>query len=89
MKRILAVGTLTLALAGSAFAQGTPYRQPGATGTIVTQQPNTTGSSPDLVISRGATGADTATSSSAAGGNANLPERAVPNGSAGGGGGGR
>ena len=41
------------------------------------------------MIARGANGADTITTDSAAGGNANLPERAIPNGSAGGGGGGR
>ncbi|MDB5646353.1 MAG: hypothetical protein JWQ05_2022 [Methylobacterium sp.] len=53
--------------------------------TVVQNQPNTTGNDRDVIIARGATGADTITTDSAAGGNANLPERAVPNGSAGGG----
>lgn len=66
-----------------------PERGPGGRGTIVESQPNTTGNDPDVVIARGANGADTITTDSAAGGNANLPERAIPNGSAGGGGGGR
>lgn len=88
MNRFALAGALALGLSTSAFAQGTAL-PPGSTGTVVTQQPNTTGNSSDLVISRGATGADTATTNSAAGGNANLPERAVPNGSAGGSGGGR
>ena len=57
-------------------------------GTSVQQQPNTTGNDIDLVISQGPTGADTVTTDSAAGGNASLPERAIPNGSAGGGSGG-
>ncbi|HEX8412843.1 MAG TPA: hypothetical protein VF637_03035 [Sphingomicrobium sp.] len=87
MNKLALVGALAAGLSSPAFAQGVPLsRQPG---TIVTQQPNTTGNTPDVVISRGATGAETITSSSAAGGNANLPERAVPNGSANGGGGGR
>ena len=47
--------------------------------------PNTTGNDRDVVISRGATGADAITTDPAAGGNASHPERAVPNGSAGGG----
>ena len=88
MNKLALAGALALGLSTPVLAQGIPLaRQPGTTGTIVTQQPNTTGNAPDLVISRGATGADTITSSSAAGGNANLPERAIPNGSAGGGGG--
>ena len=46
---------------------------------------NNTGGRPGRVIARGATGASTITRSSAAGGNAQRPELAVPNGSAGGG----
>ena len=90
MNKLALAGALALALSSPVLAQGIPLaRQPGTTGTVVTRQPNTTGNASDVVISRGATGADTITSSSAAGGNANLPERAIPNGSAGGGGSGR
>ena len=90
MNKLALVSALALGLSSPVFAQGVPLsRYPDTTGTVVTQQPNTTGNASDVVISRGATGADTITSSSAAGGNVNLPERAVPNGSASGGGGGR
>ena len=58
---------------------------PRTTGAIVETQSNTTGNDPDLVIAPGATGAETITTNSAAGGNASHPERAIPNGSAGGG----
>ena len=47
---------------------------------------NNTGGRPGRVISRGPTGASTISRNSAAGGNAQRPELAVPNGSAGGGG---
>jgi hypothetical protein len=47
---------------------------------------NNTGGDVNIVIPRGATGAETFTSDSAAGGNASRPELAVPNGSGGGGG---
>ncbi|MCJ2014563.1 hypothetical protein [Methylobacterium sp. J-076] len=49
---------------------------------------NNTGGDLNVTIPRGATGAETYTSNSAAGGNAGRPELAVPNGSGGGGGGG-
>ena len=86
MKKLIIVG-VAVSMAAPAFAQGLP-RQPGAGGTVIQNQPNTTGNDRDVVISRGATGADTITTDSAAGGNANQPSRAVPNGSAGGGSGG-
>ena len=87
MNKFALAGAVALGLSTSAFAQGGPVPgQLGGPGTVVTQQPNTTGNGRDLVIAPGATGADTITTNSAAGGNANLPERAVPNGSAGGGG---
>ena len=90
MNKFALASALALALSSPALAQGFPFaREPDTTGTIVTRQSNTTGNAEDIVVSRGATGADTITSSSAAGGNANLLERAVPNGSANGGGGGR
>ena len=90
MNKLALACTLALGLSSPVLAQGIPLaRQPGTAGSVVTQQPNTTGNTQDLVISRGATGADTVTTSSAAGGNANLPERAIPNGSAAGGGSGR
>jgi hypothetical protein len=81
-----ALGASPLSL--SALAQPTtgPTAAPGQTGgTIIQNQPNTTGNDRDVVISRGATGADTFTTDSAAGGNASRPEQAIPNGSAGGG----
>lgn len=79
----------TLALPAAAQTGLAPERGPGGRGVIVEGQSNTTGNDPDVVIARGANGADTITTDSAAGGKANLPERAIPNGSASGGGGGR
>lgn len=69
-------------IAVPAFAQVGPSREPGV---IVQGEPNTTGNDENIVISRGATGADTVTTDSAAGGNASRPEQAIPNGSANGG----
>jgi hypothetical protein len=57
-------------------------------GATVTSMQNATGGRPARVRSRGATGADTTTSNSAAGGNAGQPSRAGSMGSAGGGAGG-
>jgi hypothetical protein len=68
------------------LAQGGPPRQPGTSGVIVQSEPNSTGNDTNIAISRGATGADTVTTDSAAGGNAARPEQAIPNGSANGGG---
>ena len=87
MKNLI-LASLAVLFAAPAIAQVELPRQPGTSGTVIQNQPNTTGNDRDLVISRGATGADTATTDSAAGGNANQPSRSVPNGSAGGGGGG-
>ena len=84
--KYLVLASVALFATAPAYAQTSPLSQPGAA--IVTQEPNSTGNDRDIVVSRGATGADTATSDSAAGGNANKPEQAVPNGSAGGGSGG-
>lgn len=79
---------LTALMCMPASAQGVfPYE--GRRGVIIQNQPNNTGNTPDVVISYGATGADTVTSNSAAGGNAARPEQAIPNGSANGGPGGR
>jgi hypothetical protein len=78
----------TLFVTAPAVAQVGLPRQPGTGGATITREPNSTGNDRDIVVSRGATGADTATSDSAAGGNANKPEQAIPNGSAGGGSGG-
>jgi hypothetical protein len=84
--KYLLLASVALFATVPAYAQTGPLRQPGAA--TITQEPNNTGNDRDIVVSRGATGADTATSDSAAGGNANKPEQAVPNGSAGGGSGG-
>lgn len=90
MKTILALAAAGSLLAAPAMAQRVlDSRGPMETGTVIQQQPNTTGNDPSLAISRGATGADTITTDSAAGGNASRPEQAFPNGSANGGGGGR
>lgn len=87
MTKTLAISALALLVAGPALAQGpAPGRGPLTTGTIVLPQPNTTGNDPSLIISRGSTGAETITTNSAAGGNAGQPERAIPQGSANGGG---
>jgi hypothetical protein len=84
MKFLLA--SVVLFTAAPVLAQTSVPRQPGTGGTVIQNQPNTTGNDRDMVISRGATGADTVTTNSAAGGNAAKPEQAVPNGSANGGG---
>ncbi len=78
----------TLAFAGPAFAQTTaPAARPGApaTGAPVIGGQNNTGGDANVTIPRGSTGADTIQTDSAAGGNANQPSRAVPQGSGGGG----
>jgi len=87
MKIVLLV-SVTLFAAAPILARDYAPGQPGTTGSITQIQPNTTGSDLDVVTSYGATGADTVNSHSTAGGNANQPSRAFPNGSAGGGSGG-
>ena len=87
MKKLI-LASVVLFAAAPAIAQSGAPRQPGTGSPIVVREPNSTGNDRDVVVSRGATGADTATSDSAAGGNANKPEQAVPNSSAGGGSGG-
>lgn len=86
MRLSFLAGTLALAAAGlsPALAQtaATPLTAPGAP---VTSGQNNTGGDRNVTIPRGATGADTVQTDSAAGGNANQPSRAVPQGSAGGG----
>lgn len=81
--------TITLALAASLLsfsALAQPANAPGQTGGATVQsQPNTTGNDPSVSVSRGATGAETKTTNSAAGGNASKPEQAAPNSSSGGG----
>ena len=85
MKNLILIGAALFATA-PAFAQSGPPRQPGAAdGTVIQREPNSTGNSSNTAISRGATGADTVTTTSASGGNANKPEQAIPNSSAGGG----
>lgn len=74
----------TMAFAAPAFAQ---TAAPGAprSGAPVTGGQNNTGADTNVTIPRGSTGADTVQTNSAAGGNANQPSRAVPQGSGGGG----
>ncbi|MBB2963075.1 hypothetical protein [Methylobacterium sp. R2-1] len=74
----------TLVFAAPAFAQTTAPTAPQS-GAPVTGGQNNTGSDSNVTIPRGSTGADTVQSNSAAGGNANQPSRAVPQGSGGGG----
>lgn len=76
---------LSVTLSAGALAQTGGPVGPVSTGAISGIQPNTTGNDPDIVIAPGSNGAETITTNSAAGGNANLPERPVPNGSANGG----
>ena len=83
MTKTIALALGASLLSFSAFAQ--PVTAPGQTGGAVVQtQPNTTGNDPSVSVSRGATGAETKTNNSAAGGNASKPEQAVPNSSGGG-----
>jgi len=87
MSKLIAIALSASLLSIPALAlptSGTAHGQAG--GAVVQGQPNTTGNDPSVSISRGATGAETATTDSAAGGNASKPEQAVPNSSAGGGG---
>jgi hypothetical protein len=80
-----ALGASLFSLSALAQPATVPGAAPGQTGGAVVQgQPNTTGNDPSVSVSRGATGAETATTDSAAGGNASKPEQAVPNSSAGG-----
>lgn len=81
MKYVLLVGA-SLSVAMPAVAQGTHPRQPGAAAPLIVQEPNSTGNDRDVVTSRGANGADTVTTDSAAGGNAARPEQRIPNSSA-------
>ncbi|MER2250094.1 hypothetical protein ABS772_09240 [Methylorubrum podarium] len=83
----MAICGFVLALAGFASLTISASSQPRTgSGAIVTDDGNVTGGrNRGTTISRGATGADTVTSNSAVGGNANQPERAVPQGSGGGG----
>lgn len=87
LRIVVSAGALALSVM-PALAQGLMSPN-GERGVVIQNQPNTTGNSRDRVISYGATGADTVTTNSAAGGNASRPEQAIPNGSAGGGQGGR
>ena len=88
---VLTAAFLTALCAGAPGAQAQPYDGPPGRfppGTIIQRQTNTTGNGVDYVIAPGPTGADTITTNSAAGGNAGQPERAIPQGSGGGGTGG-
>jgi len=77
----------TLAFAGPAFAQTTEPTAPQSSAPVTGGQ-NNTGADSNVTTPRGSTGADTVQTDSAAGGNANQPSRAVPQGSGGGGSGG-
>lgn len=80
--KISILAGVAMLIAVPAFAQVGPPRQSDV---IVQNEANITGNDENIVISRGATGADTVTTDSAAGGNASRPEQAIPNGSANGG----
>ncbi|WP_298955998.1 hypothetical protein [uncultured Methylobacterium sp.] len=85
MRLLASTATLFLALGGAALAQ--PATAPGATapgGAVVAPTPGNTGNDPNVNISRGGTGASSVQTNSATGGNAQQPERAVPQGSGGG-----
>ena len=82
MKRLL-LAIATLAAAAPALAKESSYRDPDATGSIISTQPNNTGGGNDITDSRVGTGIDTLSSSSAAGGNVSRPELGAPNSSGG------
>ncbi|MGH1569840.1 hypothetical protein ACRAWG_03215 [Methylobacterium sp. P31] len=82
------ITSLTLFIPAVAAAQTLLPADPSTTGAIVEVQPNTTGNDLDMFIAPGSTAAGTVTTNSAAGGNANHPNRVIPNGSAAGGDGG-
>jgi hypothetical protein len=80
------IASIALSAPGAVSVQtAAPEGSARSGGAVIQSQPNTTGNDRDVIISRGATGAQTTTTNSAGGGNANQPERAVPSGSAGGG----
>lgn len=83
MRTLILAATLA-AFAGPAFAQTTAPTAPQS-GAPVSGGQNNTGADTNVIIPRGSTGADTVQTNSAAGGNANQPSRAVPQGSGGGG----
>ncbi|MDR7037023.1 hypothetical protein J2X36_001767 [Methylobacterium sp. BE186] len=84
MNKSIVIGALALGLATPALAQDRAVApNPSPSGTVIQGQSNTTGNSRDVIIAPGATGAETITTNSAAGGNAGQPSRAVPQGSAG------
>lgn len=85
MKRLILTGC-ALAAATPAFAQAVLPPVAPPPGTIVVRDRDNTGASPSLTIAPGATGAETIQTNSAAGGNAEQPSRAIPQGSGGGGG---
>lgn len=80
---VLAMGSLPVR--AQPYPAGFPRPAPGE---FVIVNRNNTGGDVNVIIPRGATGAETFMSDSAAAGNAARPELAVPNGSSGGGGGG-
>jgi len=82
MKRLI-VAIAILVAAAPALAQESPYRDPDATGSITSTQPNNTGGGDDVTGSRAGTGEDGFSSSSAAGGNVSRPELGAPNSSGG------
>ncbi|KAA0122129.1 hypothetical protein CIW48_19185 [Methylobacterium sp. P1-11] len=87
--RVLAAATVFTLLAGGASAQApaaTPVAPsaPGASG-VVAPQNSTTGSNGAVTASPTGQPADTISNSSSSAGNANQPERAVPQGGGGGG----
>ncbi|SFK84281.1 hypothetical protein [Methylorubrum salsuginis] len=89
--RLPVLTAAVLTALGAAGAQAQPFDGPPGRfppGTIIQRQQNVTGNGVDYVIAPGPTGADTITTNSAAGGNAGQPERAIPQGSGGGGTGG-
>ena len=83
--RRLAITIAAAALAGPALAQTAPRApSPAPSGVTVEREPGSTGSVGGTSIAPGATGASTINNDSAAAGNANQPERRIPQGSGGG-----
>lgn len=92
MTRTLLAAALAIAVVAPATAQvvetptGARVSVPAGAPGVVSTQADTTGSVPSVTYSPTGRPADTITTDSAAGGNANQPSRVAPQGGAGGGG---
>jgi len=86
MTKTVILAGLLVGLAVPALAQTHPHAGTAGRNSVIETDTNNTGGDRNRVISRGATGADTIESDSAAAGNESQPSRRVPQGSGGAGG---